>query len=490
MLDIQKRFSSSFFALLSLPSTAMGFALCVQISALSWILNTEYGFDVHQVGIVWAAGPLAGILAQPIVGFISDNVWFLGGRRRPFILAGGLLAGLMLLALPNLRWVAELLGTGPEGLMGIAIAVALTFDLAINVSFNPTRSIIADVTDDKHRTTGFTWMQTVSGTFGVLAYVIGAYISNYALIYTGFFLVLAFSLIPPFFITEPRQMTVASTQAQASVSFGDVFSSLLPLVGFLVYGVFIIAAHLMKLPEQNIVLELACLGLTAVLAGFIFFRSAGKETDLWEFQKILAAHAFTWWGVQTMFVYMFAYAKSVIMGYDVNASLSTEQSNEVGTIVATAFLVLNAVGAILPATILGPLTSRFGRVRVHTVSVALMAVGYLLILLFGQSKIMLYLLMGVVGIGWASTISLPFAIMSVRVDQRKMGLYMGIFNLSVVLPQLVASFKMGSIINEAPDKSVMFVISAVTLAVSALLWLFVREHKGSSDQVITGGGGH
>ncbi len=68
MLNIQKKMSNAFFALLSLPSTAMGFALSVQISALSWILSTKYGLAIHEIGIVWAAGPIAGIIAQPIVG--------------------------------------------------------------------------------------------------------------------------------------------------------------------------------------------------------------------------------------------------------------------------------------------------------------------------------------------------------------------------------------------------------------------------------------
>ena len=102
MLAIQKNMSKSFYMLLSLPATAMGFALSVQISALSWILTTQYGLDIHEVGLVWAAGPIAGILGQVIVGIISDNVWFWNGRRRPFILIGGVLAGMMLLALPNI----------------------------------------------------------------------------------------------------------------------------------------------------------------------------------------------------------------------------------------------------------------------------------------------------------------------------------------------------------------------------------------------------
>jgi MFS-type transporter involved in bile tolerance (Atg22 family) len=85
--------------------------------------------------------------------------------------------------------------------------------------------------------------------------------------------------------------------------------------------------------------------------------------------------------------------------------------------------------------------------------------------------------MAILGIGWASTISLPFAIMSQQVDQTKMGLFMGLFNLSVVLPQLVASFAIGLAVSQTPDKSLIFIISTVTLAISAFLWMFVKEEK-------------
>ena len=104
---------------------------------------------------------------------ISDRVWFWGGRRRPFIIIGGTLAALMILALPYIGVISQQLGF--DAVIGVAIAVALALDLSINVSFNPTRSLITDVTPEGiARTRGYTWMQTVSGTFGVLAYAIGA----------------------------------------------------------------------------------------------------------------------------------------------------------------------------------------------------------------------------------------------------------------------------------------------------------------------------
>ena len=422
MLEIQKRLTNAFFALLSLPATAMGFALSVQIAALSWILNTRFGFDLHEIGMVWMAGPLAGILGQVIIGVISDKAWFWGGRRRPFILVGGLIAALMLLALPNIGVINEALGL--DSLLGVAIAVALSLDLAINISFNPTRSIIADVTPfGNMRTKGYTWMQTISGFFGVVAYLIGAFISNYVLIYVGAVLVFFFSVIPTLFIEEPRRLS-------------DV-----------------------NLPAEGM--------------------EANSRTNWPEFLKICLAHALTWLGVQTMFVYTFAFVKEVIMGFPTSQSLSEIQNNEIGFITGIAFAILNTVGFLLPATVLEPLSERIGRVRTHTLCIAIMAVGYLLIIFFGASQWMFFGLMAILGVGWAAVVSLPFAIMSETVNQQRMGLFMGLFNLSVVLPQLVASY-LGGFIDQQPDKTVIYIISAVALGASALLWLMVRESEKRS----------
>jgi MFS family permease len=108
-----------------------------------------------------------------------------------------------------------------------------------------------------------------------------------------------------------------------------------------------------------------------------------------------------------------------------------------------------------------------------------MSAGYFGIVFLAHSPTMLYAMMCVLTLGWAAVVSLPFAIMSEKVDKSRMGFFMGIFNLSVVLPQLVASFAMGRIISHAADKSVVFVISGISLAISAFLWLFVSEKKKS-----------
>ncbi|MEW6510574.1 MAG: MFS transporter [Bacteroidota bacterium] len=426
MRDFQRHLSNAFYALISLPSTAMGFALSIQISALSWLLTTQYNLDIHQVGIVWAAGPLAGIVGQVVIGLISDRVWFWGGRRRPFILIGGLLAALMLFALPNISAIDRTLGLG--NILLVAITIALTLDLAINISFNPTRSVIADVTPGGvARTKGYTWMQTISGFFGVLAYVIGAAAGNIVLIYVGVATVFLFSIVPILFVTEPRTLGTAQSAGQT--------------------------------------------------------QEEGSSATQWgQLLRIYGAHAFSWIGVQTMFVYIIAFIQQK-MTFTEDAALHT------GQVISISFAILNTVGFLLPAPILEPLAKRFGRVRVHLTAVAIMAAGYFGVMAAGATPLVLYVLMAVLGIGWASIVSLPFAIMTEKVDRSRMGFFMGIFNLSVVLPQLFVSLVLGKVILDAPDKSVIFLISGVTLAASALGWLLVRDSgKGGTAQ--PPGGGH
>lgn len=496
MLDIQKRLTNSFYALLSLPATAMGFALCVQIAALSWILNTKYSLNLDDIGFVWLAGPLAGILGQPIVGLISDDVWFWGGRRRPFILIGGILAALMILALPFIGVISE--GLGLSGVIGVAIAVAISLDLAINISFNPTRSIIADVTPQGElRTKGYTWMQTVSGFFGVLAYLIGAFVSNYTLIYLGAVLVFLFSVIPTFFIEEPRQLNTsgASKQSADQSSFVEILKTIQPLWGLLLYAIYRIIARMSHMEAAHYWAEIACLLLTGLLIINLLRKdkSSNSEaiTDAIVFQKILAAHAFTWLGVQTMFIYNFGYIKEIIMGYSISDTLTTAQNDELGFINGISFAILNTIGFILPAFVLEPLTEKIGRVRTHLFCIAIMAVGYALIVLFAKTATSLFVLMGIAGIGWAAVVSLPFAIMSEVVNQARMGLYMGLFNLSVVLPQLVAS-SLGGFIEKQDSRSAIYIISAVALGISALLWLTIKETKKASanGRPIVVSGGH
>lgn len=487
MLKIQKNLSNSFYALLALPATAMGLGLSIQIAALSWLLTYQYGLSISDIGLVWATGPIAGILGQVIIGIISDNVWVMNGRRRVFILVGGVLASLMLLALPNIGIIQA--GLGIEAILGIAIVISMVLDLSINVSFNPTRSVIADVTPEgRARTKGYTWMQTISGSFGVLSYFVGATMGNIFLIYSGAVVVLLFSVIPPFFIKEPKYLgrygededditksisdSGIDPRPEKYASFTEVLMNIRPLWGFLMYGIYAIIKRLSGFEFPGFYFEIFALIVTIVLvAHALIQKEEGKsreEAGKIGFQKVLAAHSFSWIGVQSMFIYFFAF---------VEFQIPDLSGDEIGTVVNWSFFSLNLVAAIIPVLLLEPLANRFGRVRTHAWALVIMAIGYAAIVFMGNAPYVIYILMMIVGIGWASIISLPFAIMSQKVAQNQMGLYMGLFNLSVVLPQLVSSFGIGEVVENVPDKSILLIICSVTVALSAISWFMVREPK-------------
>jgi MFS family permease len=479
MLDMQRKLSTPFLILLTLPATAMGFALSVQISVLSWILATEYKLDIHEIGIVWAAGPLAGIIGQLLIGVISDRVWFWGGRRRPFIIIGGLLAALMILALPYIGLISTTLGF--DAVIGVAIAVALALDLAINVSFNPTRSLITDVTPEGiARTRGYTWMQTVSGSFGVLAYAIGAYFGNFALIYFAAGLVVLFSVLPALLIEEPRVLPGAAAAAEVTDvarkrdSIPELLKLIRPLWAFLLYDIVAMALKLVGIKPPGLWLELACVLFAAVLFwDTLTARSRGEQfahQDLTDFRKVLAANSLSWIGVQTMFVYMIAFVQQRFPDIGDDAT---------GRMMSMSFLMLNAVAAALPALVLLPLAKKYDVVKVHSSCLAVMAMGFAGVYLFADSAIVLYGMMAIMGIGWAAIVSLPFAIMSQRVDSSRIGLYMGVFNLSIVLPQLVVSLGVGTFVSQVEDKGAIFLIGAVSLGLAAIAWRSIPATDGT-----------
>ena len=475
MLSIQKHLTSSFLAILSLPATAFGFALSVQISALSWILATKFGLEIHDIGLVWAAGPLAGIFGQVIIGGLSDRVWLWGGRRRPFIIIGGLTASLALLALPSIDVISASLGF--EGMLGVAMAVVLSLDVAINVGFNPTRAIIADVTPEGvERTRGFTWMQTVSGTISVGAYAIGAIFDNIVLIYVGAVLVLLFTIIPPLLVEEPKDLGENPQQAEQKTeraSVKEMLMSIQPLWGFLIYDIYAMTLRLSGIQYEHYYAEIVC-GVATIFLVFRSLTTSEKGLDPETaagvgFRKVLSAHSFSWIGIHTTFVFMFIYIQGVMSGLS---------GVDAGRVTTLAFLVLNAVAAVLPVLLLQPVSKVIGRVKTHAFSIAIMAAGYVGLLFYGTTPAAIYLLMAVVGIGWASMVSLPFAIMSQKVEEGQMGLFMGLFNLSVVLPQLVVSLGVSLAVSRAEDKSIIFLISAIALALSAVAWLLVEDDDG------------
>ncbi len=494
MLAIQKKLTNTFYALLSLPATAVGFCLSTQVATLSWILSTKYNLHIEDVALVWLAGPLSGIIAQPIVGMMSDKSWFMGGRRKPYIIIGGVLGASMLIALPHIDVISKSTGLT---IFTVAIVVSLFLDMSINVTFNPARAIIADVTSPGiERTKGFSWMQVVSGSFGIGAYFVSMSFGNMALIYVAAAVVLLFSIVPVLVVKEPRVLQVeetAATEIKSNSSLLDGIKLLVPLYGFIVFGLFVVINKMiLNGGWDNIQTNVmyACLIATLLLGTFTIWKGKQQPSDKNDFKKILLAHSFSWLGIQSMFVMSYFFIKEKMMpGLDTSNVMAdtfskfftgTEQTNEqsAGNILSLGFLLLNFVGALLPVLVLEPLSERMGKVKVYTVALACMAAGYFLLYIAGSKEIIFYLGMIICGIGWSAVISIVFAIMTEKVNANKMGMFMGLFNFSIVLPAMMTP-GISKVVNDAGDYAVLFLIITISLLLSLVCWLFVRESNAN-----------
>ncbi|MCX8472497.1 MAG: MFS transporter [Sediminibacterium sp.] len=488
MLAIQKKLTNTFYALLSLPATAVGFCLSTQVAALSWILSTNYNLHIEDVTLVWLAGPLSGIIAQPIVGMMSDKSWFLGGRRKIFIIIGGILGAVMLLALPQLSFISNSIGAT---IFTVAIIVSLLLDMSINVTFNPARALIADVTPAGiERIKGFSWMQVISGTFGIAAYFFSIAFGNIALIYVAAAIVLLFSILPVMFVEEPRvlQLEIAVVN-KSNASFLDGIKILVPLYGFILFGLFIIINKMiLSSAWDNIQTNMmyVCLLVTIILGSYIIWHGKTKVSDTNDFQKILLAHSFSWLGIQSMFVMTYFFIKEKMLpSIDVTnvwangfssffSGKHPSSENTAGNILSLGFLLLNFVGTLLPVLLLEPLSKKIGKVKIYRITIACMTAGYALLYIAGTQEIIFYLGMIICGIGWSAIISIVFAIMSEKVNANKMGLFMGLFNFSIVLPAMMTP-GISKVVNDSGDYAVLFLIITISLVLSLICWCFVRE---------------
>ncbi|MBS1495995.1 MAG: MFS transporter [Bacteroidetes bacterium] len=489
MLPFQKKLSNTFYAIVSLPATAVGFSFSTQVAVLSWILSTQYHLHIEDVALVWLAGPVSGIIMQPLVGMISDKNWFWGGRRKPFIVMGGVLGTLMLLGLLKMDAISRILGM--HSVFIVAVVVALLLDLSINVTFNPARSIIADVTPTgAERTKAYSWMQVMSGSFSIGAYFISIAFGNLVLIYVAAILVFIFSIVPLFFITEPRELQAADAGHLAEkISFGKTVKTLCPLYGFILYGLFVVINKMILAdawaPYQTKVMY-ACLVLTLLLGIYVIIAGKKKASLDNEFQKLLLAHSFTWLGLQSMFVMCFFYVQQkIVPGLDTNKIFanifSTFFSGKVqgvessaGNILSLGFLILNFVGVLLPVFVLEPCTRKIGKVKTYLLALLCLVAGYAFLYMWGAAEINFYIGMLLCGIGWSAVISIVFAIMSEKVEAVNMGWYMGLFNFSIVFPSMM-TVGVSKIVSQSKDPSSLFLIAFLCLLLSVVFWLFVKE---------------
>lgn len=487
-----------------------GFAL--QNANVSRIFET-LGANVDSIPILWLAAPVTGLVIQPIVGYFSDRTWTRLGRRRPYFLWGAILASLALIVMPNstMLWVAA-------GMLWI-------LDASINISMEPFRAFVGDMLPSEQRTKGFAMQSFFIGTGAVVASALPWMMNNLF----GIANTAPDGVIPPsvkwsfyiggaaFFLavlwTVTRSKEYSTEELEAFESFekskypdskelkreipihaGEGSKKVLYGSVFLIFG--IIASALVYLLNYDLELYIVTIGLTALglisLTAGILQQSGRTEQGL-----VVVAHDFltmpktmiqlavvqffSWFALFAMWIYSTAAVTSHIYGAsDPTSLLYNEGADWVGIL----FAVYNGFAAII-AFGLAPMAKLTSRRFVH--ALALLIGGLSLIsLYFLNSPLLLILPMIGIGLAWASILAMPYAILAGSLPTKKMGLYMGIFNFFIVIPQIIAASMLGFITRTWFGGETIFalVLGGFTMILAAISMYFVDDIDEVNEPIL------
>jgi maltose/moltooligosaccharide transporter len=380
---------------------------------------------------LWLAGPITGLIIQPIIGSMSDRTWNRLGRRRPYFLSGAILASVALFFMPNSSavWMAA-------GLLWI-------LDASINITMEPFRAFVADKLPEEQRTLGFVMQSFFIG--------IGQTLANA--------LPLLFTLLG-----------VAGVMA-SGIPFSVEYSFKIGAIVFLVAVLWTVITTKEYPPEDLEAFERMRREKKGILAGFeeIFASIAEMPTTM---KQLAVVQFFTWFALPCMWQFFgIAVARHVFGAPSETSPLFAAGTEWGGLCFAIYNVVCFLIAFMLPA--LAKATSRKG---VHMISLICGGLG-LISVLFITNKWMLFASMAGVGIAWASILSMPYVMLSTAVPPLRMGVYMGVFNLFIVIPQIVMSLIVPRIYNNVlgADPRNAVVLGGISLLIAAATVLGVRD---------------
>lgn len=425
----------------------MGFAL--QNANASRILQT-FGADVEHLSWFWLVAPITGMIVQPIVGHYSDNTWTRLGRRRPYFLAGAVLASLGLILMPNAGLFAAFIPA-----LWVGAGMLMIMDASFNIAMEPFRALVADKLPSSQRTLGFS-IQTVLIGIGA---VVGSWL--------------------PYILAEGFGW--GKTAGEGEIPLNLIISFVVGaaiLLGSIVWTVITTSEYS---PEElaefddkegeTIVEEKP--SLVDIFKDFASMPETMKQLGLVQF--------FSWFALFSMWVFTTPAIAEHVFGVakgDTSSPLFQEAGNWVGVI----FGVYNGVSAVF-AFFLPKIAAAVGRKKTHAISLILGGLG-LVSIYFIQDKYWLLLSMIGIGIAWASILAMPYAILAGSIPAKKMGVYMGIFNFFITFPQIVNGIIGGPIVKHLYGGEAIWAL--VTAGIFMLLgaWSVMRVNDVDGDSAI------
>ena len=465
-----------------------GFAL--QNANVSRIFQT-LGASMDEIPMLWIAAPLTGLIVQPIVGYLSDRTWTGLGRRRPYFLVGAILASLALFAFPNV------------GALWIAAGMLWILDASINISMEPFRAFVGDQLSPRQRPKGYAMQSFFIGVGSIVASMLPfllekAGVANtaepgqvpdtvrYAFYAGGVVLLAAIGWT----VLRSREYSPEELagfddyqppQLQRTEAPVPAHGAKAPAVICLLLGAFGAGA----IWQYGLDKQLYILAGGFVAYGLLSLLSRVSANDGMlanimrdlhgmppAMRRLAVVQFFSWFALFAMWIYTTAAVTEVHYGStDPGSAAYNEGANWVGVL----FAAYNGFAALW-AIVIPQLVLRFGLRRSHLLNSVLGGLGLLSIAFIRDPQWLLLSMVGV-GIAWASILSLPYALLSDSIPAEKMGVYMGIFNFFIVIPQLVAASLLGFLLKSLFGGHPVYalVIGGFSLMIAGLCVLRVPE---------------
>ncbi|MEQ9101800.1 MAG: MFS transporter [Imperialibacter sp.] len=472
-----------------------GFAL--QNANVSRIFET-LGAEIDNIPILWIAAPVSGLIIQPIIGHMSDNTWTRLGRRRPYFLAGAIMASLALIIMPNspTLWMAA-------GMLWI-------MDASINVSMEPFRAFVGDMLPPGQRTTGFATQSFFIGTGAVVAsalpyvltnwfgipntapegiippsvkysFYIGGAIFLMAIIWT----VLKTKEYSPEELAQFENDAIASSD-QSKENTAKVSTYLNVGLVLLAMGIGLTLALAYVNAEKEVyilAIGLIVFGLVELIVGWMSKSGLSNGltfiiTDLNNMpvtmKQLAVVQFFSWFALFAMWIYSTAAITSHVYGTkDAASQLYNDGADWVGVL----FSVYNGAAALLAFGLIW-LASKTSRKITHTISLVIGGVSFIAISFIKSPELLVIPFLGI-GLVWASILAMPYAILAGAIPGRKMGVYMGIFNFFIVIPQICAASLLGFLVKRVFEGEAIYalIIGGVSFIIAAVMVLLVKDEN-------------
>ena len=417
-----------------------GFAL--QNANVSRIFQT-LGAELDNIAILWIAAPVTGLLVQPIIGYLSDRTWHpWWGRRRPFFFIGAVLASIALFLMPNSStlWMAALL--------------LWMLDASINISMEPFRAFVGDKLPASQRTTGFAFQTFFIGLGAVIA-----------------------SLLPYIFT---NWFNISNTAPEGIIPPSVRYSFYIGAAIFLLAVLWTVFTSKEYPPDDMKAWEEEKRQNSGMLKGFseiVTGIGSMPKTML----QLAVVQFFTWLAFFSMWIYT---SPGVAQNAYGTTDTTSKDYQDAGDWVGVMFMVYNGVSA-LAAFLLPLIAAKTSRRMTHLVCLVIGGMGLIGIYLI-KSPGLLLLPMVAIGLAWASTLTMPYAILAGSLPARKMGFYMGVFNFFIVIPQIVAAAILGFFVNNVFNNQSIYAlfVGGVSMIIAGFLNLIVKDSSTDAAEEI------